>query len=175
MLAALARQPWDVVIADYVLPSFSGPKALKLLQERGIDLPFIIVSGHIDEDTAVASMKAGAHDYVMKDRLTRLVPAIEREMQEAEVRRERKKAEAEFAKEQTFRRAIEDSIPSGIAAVDLEGKHTYVNSAFCEMVGWREAELLETRPPYPYWPVEEIAVIEQALQQTTEGKTPGEG
>lgn len=175
MLAALDKHPWDVVIADYVLPSFSGPAALKILQERGIDLPFIIVSGHIDEDTAVASMKAGAHDYVMKDRLTRLVPAIEREMQEAEVRRQRKKTEEKFAREQTFRRAIEDSIPSGIAAVDLAGKHTYVNSALCEMVGWCEADLLGTKPPYPYWPPEETATIQQALLKTTQGKTPTEG
>src|SRR5208283_2143766 len=109
--------------ADYVLPQFSGPAALKLLQERGLDLPFIIVSGHIDEDTAVASMKAGAHDYVMKDRLTRLVPAIERELQEAEIRHARHQSEAKFAREQTFRQTIEDSIPSGIAAADAEGRH----------------------------------------------------
>ena len=89
MAAALDRQPWDVVIADYILPKFSGLLALKLLRQRGLDLPFIIVSGHIDEDTAVAAMKAGAHDYVMKDRLTRLVPAIERELEEAESRARR--------------------------------------------------------------------------------------
>jgi two-component system, NarL family, sensor histidine kinase UhpB len=175
MLAALSKQPWDVVIADYVLPSFSGPKALKLLQERGIDLPFIIVSGHIDEDTAVASMKAGAHDYVMKDRLTRLVPAIEREMQEAEVRRARRQSEKEFAKEQTFRRAIEESIPSGIVAVDQEGKRTYVNAAFCEMVGWTAAELLDCTPLHPYWPPEEVETIQGALTQTLQGKAPASG
>ncbi|MDB6123058.1 MAG: Multi-sensor signal transduction histidine kinase [Pedosphaera sp.] len=168
MLAALTRQPWDVVIADYVLPSFSGPKALKLLQERGIDLPFIIVSGHIDEDTAVASMKAGAHDYVMKDRLTRLVPAIEREIQEAEVRRARKR-------EIAFRLAIEESIPSGIVAVDSEGKFNYVNSVFCDMVGWTEAELMGSKPPYVYWPRDKIEVHQQALARVIEGKTPPTG
>lgn len=175
MAAALERQSWDVVVADYVLPQFSGPAALKLLQERGLDLPFIIVSGHIDEDTAVASMKAGAHDYVMKDRLTRLVPAIERELQEAEMRHARRQSEAKFAREQTFRHAIEESIPSGIAAVDAEGRHTYVNPAFCHLVGWSEAELLGTKPPYAYWPPEEAAAIQASLAKVVQCQVPTEG
>src|SRR5687767_8350758 len=93
MRAALERQSWDVVISDYVMPRFSGLAALRILQEKGLDLPFLIVSGHIGEETAVAAMKAGAHDYLMKDRLARLVPAVERELREAEVRRERHLAE----------------------------------------------------------------------------------
>jgi PAS domain S-box-containing protein len=169
MAAALDRQPWDVVIADYMLPGFSGPAALKLLQRRGLDLPFIIVSGHIDEDTAVASMKAGAHDYVMKDRLTRLVSAIEREMAEAEVRRARRQSEEQFAREQTFRQTIENSIPSGIAVVNAEGRQTYVNSAFCDMVGWNEAELLGAKAPFVYWPAEEAKVLTQAFEATLRG------
>ncbi len=96
MSAALDRQRWDVIISDYNLPQFSGLAALELMQARGIDLPFIIVSGVIGEEVAVQAMKAGAHDYVMKDDLARLVPAIERELREVEVRRERKQAEAEI-------------------------------------------------------------------------------
>lgn len=175
MSNALERQQWDVVIADYVLPRFSGPAALKLLQERRLDLPFIIVSGHIDEDTAVASMKAGAHDYVMKDRLNRLAPAVERELEEAEVRRARRQSEEQFAREQTFRRTIEESIPSGIAAVDAEGRHTYVNTAFCQMVGWSEAELLGTQPPYPYWPPESANDIQKLFSMVAHGQSPPEG
>ncbi|HEX4644630.1 MAG TPA: PAS domain S-box protein, partial [Verrucomicrobiae bacterium] len=175
MIAALDRKTWDVVIADYVLPRFSGPAALKILQKRGLDLPFIIVSGHIDEDTAVASMKAGAHDYVMKDRLARLVPAIEREMQEAEVRRARKRSEENLAAAHTFRRAIEDSIPSGIVVVDRGGRHTYMNTAFCQMVGRTEKELLGAQPPYPYWPPEEIESIKRSLAKVNKGDFPAEG
>jgi two-component system cell cycle sensor histidine kinase/response regulator CckA len=93
MHAALDRQAWDVVIADHKMPRFSGLAALQLLQGSGIDLPFILVSGTIGEETAVAAMKAGAHDYVMKDNLARLAPAVERELQEAEVRRARGQAE----------------------------------------------------------------------------------
>jgi DNA-binding NtrC family response regulator len=80
MRRALERENWDVVISDYVMPQFSGLAALQVLKETGIDLPFIIVSGHIGEDTAVAAMKAGAHDYLMKDNLARLLPAVEREL-----------------------------------------------------------------------------------------------
>jgi PAS domain S-box-containing protein len=93
MRAALARQAWDVVISDHKLPRFSGLAALQLLRDSGVDLPFILVSGTIGEEMAVAAMKAGAHDYVMKDALARLVPAVERELQEAEVRRARRQAE----------------------------------------------------------------------------------
>ena len=93
MLAALEGAPPDLVISDYVMPRFSGLAALKLIQEKGLDLPFIIVSGKIGEDLAVEAMKAGAHDYLLKDNLSRLVPAIRRELHEAEVRRERKQAE----------------------------------------------------------------------------------
>jgi signal transduction histidine kinase len=98
MTAALAKQTWDVVLADYNMPHFSAPEALTLLQNSGLDLPFIIVSGSIGEDTAVAAMKAGAHDYLMKDNLKRLVPAIKRELLDARVRRERKQAEEELQK-----------------------------------------------------------------------------
>jgi signal transduction histidine kinase/DNA-binding NarL/FixJ family response regulator len=89
---ALDQQSWDVVIADYQLPGWSGLSALGMVQERGIDGPFIIVSGAIGEETAVDTMMAGAHDYVLKDNLVRLGPAVERELREAQVRRERKQA-----------------------------------------------------------------------------------
>ncbi|MBP2634921.1 MAG: diguanylate cyclase with sensor [Firmicutes bacterium] len=93
MAAALVEQPWDIVIADYSLPNFSGLAALEMLKASGLDIPFIIVSGAIGEDVAVSAMKAGAHDYILKGNLARLVPAICRELQEAAVRRERSKLE----------------------------------------------------------------------------------
>lgn len=94
MTSALDRNVWDIAISDYVMPKFSALAALELLRERDLDLPIIILSGAIGEETAVAAMRAGAHDYLMKDNLTRLVPAIERELQESANRRERKRAEA---------------------------------------------------------------------------------
>jgi two-component system, NarL family, sensor histidine kinase UhpB len=92
MEAALDGRDWELVISDHSMPSFSSSAALELLQRKGLDLPFIIVSGQIGEGSAVAAMKAGAHDYIMKDNLARLNTAIERELREAEVRRERKQA-----------------------------------------------------------------------------------
>ncbi len=163
MSSALDAQQWDVVIADYVLPQFDGLGALAMVKGRGVDLPFIIVSGHINEDTAVAAMKAGAHDYVMKGNLARLAPAIDRELREAEVRRAQRASEKELWEEQAFRSALETSIPSSIAVVDLNGIQTYVNRAFCRMTGWQESELLGKKPPFDYWPQEEIENITGAL------------
>jgi len=93
MSDALARESWDAIVADYTMPRFSAPAALALLHQSGQDLPFVIVTGTIGEDIAIAAMKAGAHDYLMKANLTRLVPTIEREIREAEGRRQRKRAE----------------------------------------------------------------------------------
>ena len=95
--AALDRQAWDLVIADYTMPRFSGLAALELLRKRDLDVPFIFVSGTIGEDAAVAAMKTGAHDYIMKGNLKRLIPAIDRELRDARVRRERKGAEQRLA------------------------------------------------------------------------------
>jgi signal transduction histidine kinase len=93
MKTALTEQAWDLVIADYKMPTFSGPDALETLKQSGLDVPFIIVSGSIGEETAVAAMKAGAHDYIMKAALGRLVPAVQRELQEAAVRRGKRQSD----------------------------------------------------------------------------------
>lgn len=94
MIAALQEQNWDVVITDHNMPGFSSQEAIKIAQSHCPDLPVIIVSGSIGEDLAVAAMKMGAHDYIMKDNLKRLVPAIERELREADMRRSHRIAEA---------------------------------------------------------------------------------
>ena len=96
MRAALARQQWDLILCDFSLPSFSAPNALGVLKESGIDLPFIIVSGTIEEESAVDALKAGAHDFITKGNFARLLPAIERELKEAVVRREQKEHEREL-------------------------------------------------------------------------------
>ncbi len=91
--AALQRQAWDIVISDYEMPNFGGFEALQLVKASGHDLPFILVSAVVSEEMAVAAMKAGAHDYIMKRNLARLAPAIERELREAQMRVARKAAE----------------------------------------------------------------------------------
>jgi signal transduction histidine kinase len=93
---ALQEQVWDIILCDHAMPYFSAPEALETVKRHELDVPFIIVSGYIEEETAVDAMKAGAHDYIMKDRLARLMPVVERELREAEVRRARRKSEAEL-------------------------------------------------------------------------------
>ena len=97
MTEALRDQTWDLVLSDWNLPRFSALFALEMLKCKGLDLPFIIVSGVIGEEAAIAAMKSGAHDFVMKSNLVRLVPAIRRELQEADDRQARKRAEAALA------------------------------------------------------------------------------
>ena len=93
--AALMQNDWDLVLSDHSMPGFSAPAALRVLHESGLDIPFIIVSGEIGEELAVSLMRAGAHDFVMKDRLGRLVPAIERELGEVHTRKQYRSAKEE--------------------------------------------------------------------------------
>lgn len=175
MRATLQRGSWDIVIADYVMPHFNGLAALRLVRELGLDLPFIVVSGHISDATAVEAMKAGAHDYVMKDNLARLPVAVERELREAGDRRERRRTEDRLKLETSFRLAVEDSVPAGIAVVDLEGRQSYVNPAFCGLVGWTENELVGARPPFVYWPPEDIETITSTLARVSQKDGNGGG
>lgn len=99
MRAALARQPWDLVLSDYRMPRFSGLAALAILRASGIDLPFIIVSGTIGEEIAVAAMKAGVDDYLIKGQLEHLTVAVERELRNVETRREGTQATAAITRQ----------------------------------------------------------------------------
>ena len=91
MSAALEKATWDVILSDYSMPRFTAPLALKVLREKALDLPFIIVSGTVNEDVAVEALRAGAHDFMAKGKLGRLLPAIDRELREAASRAEQKK------------------------------------------------------------------------------------
>lgn len=90
---AALKEDWDVILSDYGMRDFNGLAALEIVQESGVDIPFIIVSGSIGEETAASLMRHGVNDYLMKDNMNRLVPAIQREMHEAENRREKREAE----------------------------------------------------------------------------------
>ena len=91
--ATLAKRTWDVIICDYSLPHMNAPQALEILKSSDLDLPFIIISGTIGEESAVSALKAGAHDFIIKGKYARLGPALERELREAEGRNERRRAE----------------------------------------------------------------------------------
>ena len=108
MSAALKKGPWDVIITDYSMPRFSALAALELVRKSEIDIPFIVISGTVGEDEAVDTMRRGAHDYLMKDRLTRLGEAVRREIQQARVRAERRMAQAQTEHLIRVLRAIRD-------------------------------------------------------------------
>jgi diguanylate cyclase (GGDEF)-like protein/PAS domain S-box-containing protein len=141
MRAALGGQPWDVVISDYVMPQFRAPDALRILQESGLDLPFIIVSGAIGEQAAVAAMKAGAHDWVMKDSLARLAPAVERELREAAVRTQRRRAEEELRESEERYALSVRAASDGLWDWDLKANQVYFSSRWKSMLGFSESEI----------------------------------
>lgn len=140
MNAALAARQWDIVISDYVMPDFSGLDAIRLLQKSGYDIPIIILSGKIGEDTAVEAMKAGAHDYITKGNLARLIPAIERELGEAEERRKRKQAEAELKSAREKLESFFNNTSDAIIIADLELNILQVNKGFEKMYGLTTGE-----------------------------------
>ena len=118
LLHALQEKTWDCIISDYAMPQFSGLEALDELKKSGKDIPFILISGTIGEETAVAAMKAGASDYIMKSSLNRLIPAFERELREAESRRQKRQAEAAIQFERILLRTLIDNLPDFIYVKD---------------------------------------------------------
>jgi putative nucleotidyltransferase with HDIG domain len=125
MLQALKDKTWDIILSDYKMPHFSGEQAIGLLKEMNIDIPIIIVSGAIGEETAVECMRLGAHDYFVKNNLTRLCVAIARELNEAESRRKRK--EADEALHQSFeriRKALNATVHSISMTVEMRDPYT---------------------------------------------------
>lgn len=142
MQEALRSAVPDVILADFNLPNFSGPEALRLLKVSGLDVPFIMMSGAMSEETAVESMRAGAQDYVIKQNLARLAPALERELREAEARRSRVAAELALqASESRFHRLV-DAMPIGLLLSDADGRITYANGAVEALLGYTYAQML---------------------------------
>lgn len=161
----------DVILADYALPRFSGPEALIFARQHSPDLPFIFVTGSLGEELAIETLKKGATDYVMKERLDRLVPAIRRALQEAAERRARREAEQALRiSEELYRRLVENA-RDGIFTLSAEGQVSSVNQACETMTGWtREQCLGKTFIEFIH--PDNLQQARDWLQSTLEGKNP---
>src|SRR5581483_5196099 len=138
MTSALEAQRWDLIISDYSMPQFSGAAALGICRQLKLDIPFIVVSGRIGEEVAVEMMQAGAHDYVMKDHMARLVPAVERELRAAQDREIHRRAEATMAHLASIVETCEDAIISET----LDGTVLSWNAGAEKMYGYRADEMI---------------------------------
>lgn len=160
MIEALDRQSWDIIFSDYSMPAFRATDALQLIQSFGLDVPFIIISGAIGEAEAVALMKAGANDYLIKGKLGRLIPVIERELREADSRLAKRQAEIslrqayedldvlvqertdQLAKVSQQNQLILDAVAEGILGLDASGEIAFINPAAAKMTGYSAEELI---------------------------------
>jgi two-component system, OmpR family, sensor histidine kinase VicK len=129
MAAALARQHWDIVLTDYSMPQFNAERVLALIAKSGLDIPCIVVSGAVGEETAAEVMRAGAHDLILKRNLKRLLPAITREIEAARIRRERKAADAELDRERQLLKQLMQGIPDAICFKDNARRYIRLNGA----------------------------------------------
>jgi diguanylate cyclase (GGDEF)-like protein/PAS domain S-box-containing protein len=169
MMQALETSPWDAIISDYVLPGFSGLKALQILRQSGLDKPFIMISGKVGEEAAVGAMRAGAHDFLLKGNLTRLVPAVKREIAEAALRQDHRRAEKELREKLDFIQVLIDTLPTPIFYNDPNGFYLGCNKAFEKQVGVRREEIINQNI-YHILPPDLAALYTRGEEALAEGK-----
>jgi PAS domain S-box-containing protein len=164
LVAALDRQSWDILFCDFTMPHFSGLRALEIVKERKIDLPFIFVSGTLGEDVAVHAMKLGADDYVVKGNLARLVPAMERELREANGRLQRRNAEEDMRVSEYKYRQLFESLGDAAFLIDREtGRIIDTNPQAEVLLERSRAQILGTRENQLFWPPRERAEVPTLL------------
>jgi PAS domain S-box-containing protein len=163
MQAALEVHDWDLIICDYSMPNFTGPEALALYRQEALDIPFISVSGTVGEETVAEMMKAGAHDYVMKGKLARLVPAVKRELRAAQERRGRRQSEAVSS----YLASIVESCDDAIIGKTLDGTVVSWNTGAERIYGYSAAEMIgrSISVLIPSYRPEELPEIHDAIKR----------
>ena len=141
MKKALKKKQWDIILCDYKTPKFDAPSAIAVLKEANIDIPLIVVTGTIGEETAAECMRLGAQDYIMKGNLYRICPAIARELENAKVRKREKQAKEELQQSEKKYRTILENIEEGYYEVDLAGNFTFFNDSMCQIFGCSREEM----------------------------------
>jgi two-component system, cell cycle sensor histidine kinase and response regulator CckA len=157
--AALAVQAWDVVISDWSMPTFTAMEALAILHQSGLDVPFIIVSGNLGEETAVAAMRAGAADFVLKDKLARLAPLVDRELRETKVREARRNAEHLLRDSETRHRAMIENCNDGFALRGADGAISYISPSVERIFGYGPDEIIGRKDFPPVDPEDRARVL----------------
>jgi two-component system, cell cycle sensor histidine kinase and response regulator CckA len=161
-LEQLDRQDYDLVLSDYSLPTFDGLSAVRMLRERNLDVPFILISGTLGEETAIESLKAGATDYVVKSHLSRLVPVVKRALRERDELRQRRQAEIAMRRAEARYRDLFENANDMIYTRDIAGYFTSVNGMGERLTGYTRDELLRMRidqlfaPEYFHLRAEEV-------------------
>jgi diguanylate cyclase (GGDEF)-like protein/PAS domain S-box-containing protein len=143
---ALARERWDAVISDFRMPGFTGIDALRIFRSTGLDIPFILISGTMGESAAVNAMKAGASDYIMKESLARLAPALERELKETQMRAAHRQAREDLTDSEKRFRQMAENIRDVFFLQDLDGSRMYYVSPAYEQIWGRTCESLYANP-----------------------------
>ena len=167
--AALIDKRWDLVISDYSLPGLNALMAIHIFKEIGPDIPFLVVSGAVGEETAVEVLKSGAHDVLIKNNLARLIPAVDRELREASERRARRKAEESLAASEIKFRRIVETAHEGIWLLDRDGRTTYMNRRMADMLALDPSETADAT----LVPFLSEAKVAETITRYLHGKTDG--
>ena len=169
MKKALQEKQWDIILCDYKMPKFNAPSAIAVLKNANIDIPLIIVSGTICEDVAVECMRLGAQDYIMKNNLSRLCPAVTRELAEAEVRNYQRQAEEALQESEGKYRNLVERASDGIC-IAQEGTIHYANTRLAQMAGYSVEEVID-KPFIDYFTLEEVPKVLDRYKRRMAGQS----
>ncbi len=164
LVTQLTGKTWDIVISDFLLPVFNGINALQIFKEFDLDIPFLIVSGRIGEETAVEVMRAGAQDYIMKDNLRRLVPAVQRELREAAIRKDRKQTKASLKRSESRYQSIFEATATALLIISKDFIILHANREFSRLSGYGIQEIKGVLSLTNFIPDDEIPPLPKNIE-----------